>query len=47
MVEKQPVTFGDFLVWLLLGIVTFGIYTSWWWFSRMETSYRGAKGTVD
>ena len=29
MVEKPTtVGFGDFLIWLLLGLVTFGIYTS-------------------
>ena len=35
-------TFGDFPVWLLLTFVTFGIYLSWWIFSRVETAYRSA-----
>ena len=35
---------GDFIVWLLLGLVTFGIYTAWWTFSRAEAVYRA---TVD
>ena len=47
MTDDKSVTVGDFLVWLLLGFVTFGIYTAWWWFSRVETSYRGSKGTVE
>ena len=40
MIEGRTVTFGDFLVWLLLPFVTFGIYSSWWLFSRVETLYR-------
>jgi uncharacterized membrane protein YjgN (DUF898 family) len=38
--SEHPVGFGDFLVWLLLSIVTFGIYTLWWQYSRTETVYR-------
>ena len=47
MAYERTVTFGDFLVWLLLSVVTFGIYTAWWWFSRVETSYRVSKSAVD
>ena len=44
MVEKPTATgFGEFLIWLLLGTVTFGIYTLWWTFSRLETVYRASK----
>ena len=39
MAERQA-GFGDFLVWLLLGIITFGIYPSWWIFMRLEHLYR-------
>ena len=39
MAERQA-GFGDFLVWLLLGIITFGIYPSWWIFTRLEHLYR-------
>ena len=46
MAEERTVTFVDFLVWLLLSVVTLGIYTSWWWFSRVETSYRASKSAV-
>ena len=38
MVEKPTV--GGFVIWLLLGLVTGGIYTSWWIFSRLEVVYR-------
>ena len=40
MVEKPTV--GGFVIWLLLGLVTGGIYTSWWIFSRLEVVYRAA-----
>ena len=43
MTENRPVTGGDFLKWLLLVMVTFGIYGAWWQFSRLETSYRANK----
>ena len=33
-----------FIIWFLLGLVTFGIYTAWWTFSRAEAVYRA---TVD
>ena len=43
MVEEPTVVgFGDFLIWLLLGLVAGGIYTSWWMFTRLETVYRAA-----
>ena len=32
--------FGAFLIWLLLGLVTGGIETSWWMLTRLETVYR-------
>ena len=41
---RSDVGLGDFIVWLLLGLVTFGIYTAWWTFSRAEAVYRA---TVD
>ena len=48
MVEKPTtVGFGDFLIWLLLGLVTFGIYTSWWVFSRLEIVYRAAASSKE
>ena len=34
--------FGEFLIWILLGIVTLGIHTIWWQYSRIETIYRKA-----
>ena len=43
MAEDRSATVGNFLVWLLLGLVTFGIYPSWWMFSRLETIYRGMR----
>ena len=48
MVEKPtPVGFGDFAIWLLLGVVTLGIYPSWWMFSRLETIYRAAASSKE
>ena len=35
-------TLVGFVIWLLLGLVTGGIYTSWWVFSRLEVVYRAA-----
>ena len=32
------------VVWLLLSVVTLGIYTAWWQFSRIETVYRAERG---
>ena len=40
--EQKTVGAGDFIVWLLLSVVTLGIYTSWWTYSRIETLYRAA-----
>lgn len=37
---RSNVGIGDFIVWILLGLVTFGIYTAWWTFSRAEAVYR-------
>ena len=42
MSEQANPSFGDFLVWLLLSLVTLGIYTVWWQFSRTESVYRKA-----
>ena len=36
----RDVGIGNFIVWLLLGLVTAGIYTAWWTFSRAEAVYR-------
>ena len=36
----DKVSAGDFIIWLILSIVTLGIYTAWWIFSRIETVYR-------
>ena len=48
MVEKPTaVGFGEFLIWLLLGLVTGGIYTSWWMFTRLETVYRTAASSKE
>ena len=48
MVETTTaVGFGDFLIWLLLELVTFGIYTSWWMFSRLEIVYRAAASSKE
>ena len=41
--QPRPVAIVDFFVWLLLSFVTLGIYSAWWWFSRLETAYRAAK----
>ena len=41
-----PPTFGDFLVWLLLGMVTLGIYTLWWQYRFFETMYRYMKAST-
>ena len=38
--ETKPVGFGDFVIFLLLTTVTFGIYAAWWQFSRIERIYR-------
>lgn len=40
MKASKQVGFGDFLIWLLLSIVTLGIYTAWWQYSRTERIYR-------
>ena len=40
MSEQKPIGVGDFLIWLLLCLCTFGIYTLWWTYSRAETVYR-------
>lgn len=40
MSEQANPGFGDFLIWLLLSLVTFGIYAAWWQFSRTESVYR-------
>ena len=45
MVEKPTV--GGFVIWLLLGLVTGGIYTSWWIFSRLEVVYRAAASSKE
>ena len=45
MVEKP--TLVGFVIWLLLGLVTCGIYTSWWIFSRLELVYRAAASSKD
>ena len=39
--------FGAFLIWLLLGLVTGGISTSWWMFTRLETVYRAAASSKE
>ena len=39
---NQRVSAGDFLIWLLLSLVTFGIYAAWWQYSRTEFLYRNA-----
>ena len=36
----KTVSFGDFLIFLLLGLVTFGVYSAWWSYSRIERIYR-------
>ena len=40
MSEASKVSVGDFIVWLLLTLVTFGVYAAWWQFHRIETIYR-------
>jgi hypothetical protein len=40
MSNQQSVGLLDFLIWLLLGGVTLGLYTLWWTFSRAEAVYR-------
>ena len=40
MTTQEPIGVGGFLIWVLLGLVTFGIYTLWWQYSRMEAVYR-------
>ena len=40
MLEPRETTFGDYLVFLLLAIVTFGIYAGYWSYSRRETAHR-------
>ena len=37
---QKRVTVGDFLIFLLLSVVTAGIYPMWWHYSRLETVYR-------
>ena len=32
-------TLVGFVIWLILGLVTGGIYTAWWVFSRLEGVY--------
>ena len=41
MADARP-SIGEFLIWLLLGTVTLGIYTIWWQYSRLEAIYRKA-----
>ncbi len=41
MSEQKTVGVGDFLIWLLLCVVTFEIYTLWWTYSRAETVLPG------
>lgn len=41
---NKKVTAGEFIIWLILSIVTFGIYTAWWQFSRIEAVYRDHSG---
>ena len=36
----KTVSVGDFVIFLLLTTVTFGIYAAWWQFSRLERIYR-------
>ena len=38
--HTKPVEFGDFVKFLLLAVVTFGIYPAWWNYSRLERIYR-------
>lgn len=40
MSDQKPIGVGDFLIWFLLCLCTFGIYTLWWTYSRAETVYR-------
>ena len=40
MSDQKPIGVGDFAIWLLLCLCTFGIYTLWWTYSRAETVYR-------
>ena len=48
MVEKPTAGgFGEFLIWLLLGLVTGGISTSWWMLTRLETVYRAAASSKE
>ena len=36
----NDVTAGDFVIWVILSIATFGIYAVWWLFSRIGSVYR-------
>ena len=38
--SAKPVTVGDFVIFLLLAVVTFGVYPAWWNYSRIERIYR-------
>ena len=40
MSGNNKVTAGEFVIWLILSFVTFGIYAAWWQFSRIEAIYR-------
>lgn len=33
MSDQKQIGVGDFLIWLLLYVCTFGIYTLWWTYS--------------
>lgn len=40
MYQSTKPGFGDFLIFVVLSIVTFGIYAAWWQFVRLESLYR-------
>ena len=40
----HKVTAGDFMIYLVLTVVTLGIYPAWWLYSRVETTYRKSLG---
>lgn len=40
MGKNARVGFGDFLIWLVLGMVTFGIYPTYWMYARLEELHR-------
>ncbi|MDE2921469.1 MAG: DUF4234 domain-containing protein [Acidobacteriota bacterium] len=35
-------TFGDFIVWCLLGLITLGVYWLFWSWSRIESLHTAA-----